>query len=110
MAPSPSRGQSLAPILRLRLGLVLFNIFINYPQEETQFTLSKVTNSRELEGVADIPDACAATQRDPDNTRKMGYKDCHEVQERATQSPAPEKNNPRHQYILGADKLKSSLA
>lgn len=69
-----------------------------------------VTDSRELKGVADIPDGCAATQRNPDNTGKMGYKECHEVQERETQSPAPGKNNPRHQYTLGVDKLKSSLA
>lgn len=108
MAQSPARGQSLAPILRL--GLVLFNIFINYPQKEIQFTLSTVTDSRELKGVADIPDGCAATQRHPDNTGKMGYTECHEVQERETQSPAPGKNNPRHQYTLGIDKLKSSLA
>ena len=71
MAQSPARGQSLAPVLRLTLGPVLFIIFINYSHDRTECTLSKIADNTKLEGVADMPDGCTTTQRDPDTLEKQ---------------------------------------
>jgi len=70
VARSPARGQSLAPLLRLSLGPVLFNIFTNYLHDGTEHTLSRLADKTKSEGAADRPDGCTATQRDPGTLKK----------------------------------------
>ncbi|PKU44789.1 hypothetical protein llap_4896 [Limosa lapponica baueri] len=40
----------------------------------------------------------------------MGQQEPHEVQKGGVQSPAPGKDNPMHQYMLGGTQLENSLA
>jgi len=48
------------------LNLVLFNLFINDLDEETECVLSQFAEDIELGEVADTPEGCAAIQQDLD--------------------------------------------
>lgn len=58
----------------LTLGLILFNCFINDPDDETECTLSKFTYGIKPGGVADIQDHCAAIQSDLNRLEKKAEK------------------------------------
>lgn len=51
---------------RTVLGPALFNIFINDLYEKTECLLSKLADDAKLGVEADIPDCCAAIQKDLD--------------------------------------------
>lgn len=46
------------------MGPILFNVFINDPENIRACILSKFVDDIKPQGVADTPDACAAIQRD----------------------------------------------
>ncbi|KAK4828169.1 hypothetical protein QYF61_024418 [Mycteria americana] len=47
-------------------GQILLDLFVNDLDNGTDYTISKFAGDKKLGGVADIPDACSAIQRDLD--------------------------------------------
>lgn len=52
------------------MELVLFKVFINDLDDETEPTLSKFADNSELKGVSGTPEGCAAILQDLDRLEK----------------------------------------
>ncbi|KAK4832341.1 hypothetical protein QYF61_021870 [Mycteria americana] len=73
-------------------------------------TLSKFADDTKLGEVDDTPEGFAAIQRGLDRLEKWVNRNIIKFSERKCKVLHLARNNPRHQYTLGADQLESSLA
>lgn len=94
---------------RSEIGPVLFNIIMNDLDDGAECTLSKFSDGTKLGEVADSPEGHAGNQRDQLRLKTWAEKNSMQFNKEKCRVLHLRSNNPRHQNILGATWLKSSL-
>ncbi|PKU45131.1 rna-directed dna polymerase from mobile element jockey-like [Limosa lapponica baueri] len=88
---------------------VLFNTF-NDLDYGAECTLSKFADDTKLGGVADMPEGCAAIQRDLDRLEKWGDWNLMKINRGNCKVLLLGRNNAMYQYMPGTMQLESRLA
>jgi len=86
----------------------LFNLPINDLDEESECTLSKFADDTKLGGEADTLAGCAAIQQDLDRLESWAERNLMKLHRGKCRVLQLGRNNPMHQYGLGANLLESS--
>ncbi|KAK4830024.1 hypothetical protein QYF61_008287 [Mycteria americana] len=89
------------------LSPILFSISINDLDDGVECTLSTFADDTKLREVADTPEGCPAIQRDLDRLEKWADKNLMKYNMEKCKVLHMGKNDPRHQYMLGAMQLES---
>jgi len=92
------------------LGPDLLNLFINGLGGGAECTLSKFAGDTKLGGVGDPPEGHAASQRDLSRLAKRAERNLMKFNKEKCKVLHLQRNNPRHQDMLGAAQLGSSSA
>ncbi|XP_009950930.1 PREDICTED: uncharacterized protein LOC104347561 [Leptosomus discolor] len=92
------------------LGSVLFNFIINNLGDWAVRTINKFADDTELGRVADMLKGHAAIQRDLDRLERLADRNLMKFNEGECKVPRMGRNNPMHQYMLGADQWESNVA
>lgn len=87
----------------------MFNIFINNLDNGIEHTLSNFAGDTKLRRVADIPDGCAASQRDLDRLEKWTKRNLIKFSKKKCKILHLRNNNPRHRHMLGTEHWKAAL-
>ena len=78
------------------LGLILFIIFITELHDGADCTLSRFGEDKKLGGLADMPEGCAAIQRDLDRPEKWAVRSLMKFNKRKCKDLHLGRNNPMH--------------
>ncbi|KAK4829514.1 hypothetical protein QYF61_005153 [Mycteria americana] len=93
----------------LMLGAIL-NISINDLDDGTECTLSSFADDTKLAEVADTPEGRASIQNDLDKPEKGADKNLMKFNKGKCKVLHVGRNNPSHQYMLGANQPESNFA
>ena len=94
---------------RVKLGPILFSVFINDLGDGTECTLNEFADDTKLGGEVDGPEGCTAFQRDLNWLEKWATKNFMKFKKEKCKVLPLGRNNTRNQHRLGANRLESSL-